>query len=330
MKDGYKALIGILLLSLASVSCKTGSNELQETQEINDTTSLEDNNKNMTASENTTHENSIIAGQAKPQLISKQFSFTEGPAADKQGNVFFTDQPNNKIWKYDTAGNLSVFLDSAGRANGLYFDKAGNLIACADEKNQLWSISPEGKVTVLVENYQGHRLNGPNDVWVAPNGGMYFTDPYYQRDYWERQKPDIDGEKVYFLPEGKMEPVLVADDMVQPNGIVGTPDGKYLYIADIGDSKTYKYEIAADGSLTNRQLFVAQGSDGMTIDNRGNVYLTGKGVTVYNPAGEKIEHIPIPADWTGNVCFGGENHNVLFITASEAIYTLPMQTKGVQ
>jgi len=330
MNNGYKALMEILLLSLASVSCKTGSNELQETQEINNTTSPEDNNKNMTASENITHANGIIAGQAKPQLISKQFAFTEGPAADKQGNVFFTDQPNNKIWKYDTAGKLSIFMDNAGRANGLYFDKQGNLIACADEKNQLWSISPEGEVTVLVENYEGHLLNGPNDVWVAPNGSMYITDPYYQRDYWERQKPDIDGEKVYFMPKGKHAPVLVVDDLVQPNGIVGTPDGKYLYIADIGDSKTYKYEIAADGSLKNRQLFVAQGSDGMTIDNQGNVYLTGKGVTVYNPAGEKIEHIPIPAEWTGNICFAGENRDTLFITASEGIYTLPMQVKGVQ
>src|SRR6195952_3745814 len=109
---------------------------------------------------------------AKPQLISKQFSFTEGASVDKKGNVFFTDQPNDKIWKYGTDGKLSVFLDKTGRANGMYFDAKGNLITCSDEQNQIWSIDPTGKATVLVNDFQGHRFNGPNDVWVHPNGSI--------------------------------------------------------------------------------------------------------------------------------------------------------------
>lgn len=270
----------------------------------------------------------IIADGAKPQLISKQFSFTEGPAADKQGNVFFTDQPNDKIWKYDVNGKLSVFMDKTGRANGLYFDKKGNLIACADEQNQLWSISPEKKITVLVDGFKGKKLNGPNDLWIDSKGGIYLTDPYYQRDYWERKKPDLEAQNVYYLPKGKTTLTLVANNLQQPNGIIGTPDGKYLYVADIKANKTYRYEIKADGTLTNRILFTEKGSDGMTIDNRGNIYLSGKGVFVFNPEGKQIEHIDIPANWTGNICFGGKNKSELFITASESVYVLKMKVKG--
>lgn len=262
--------------------------------------------------------------------VSSQFKFTEGPAVNKKGDIYFTDQPNDKIWKYDTDGKLSVYMDKMGRSNGLYFDKKGNLLACADEKNELWSISPTGKTTVLLTSVDGRKLNGPNDLWVDSKGGIYFTDPYYQRDYWERKKPDIDGQKVYYLTKGKQEPVVVDGDLKQPNGIVGTPDGTTLYVADIRANRTYKYQINADGSLTNRQLFVEQGSDGMTLDNQGNLYLSGKGVTIYNASGTKLGNIPVPSGWVGNLCFGGKDRKTLFITASESVYTLQMQVKGVE
>ncbi|PWK79266.1 gluconolactonase [Mucilaginibacter oryzae] len=265
----------------------------------------------------------------KAQLVAKQFSFTEGPAVDKKGNVYFTDQPNNKIWKYDTDGKLSVFMDSAGRSNGMYFDKKGNLITCADADNQLWSISPKGKVTVLLKDYEGHKFNGPNDVWVRPDGGIYITDPYYQRDYWTRKQPDLDGQKLYYLAKGKAPAVIVNDQFVKPNGIIGTPDGKYLYVADIGDNKTYRFDINKDGSLTNRKLFIAMGCDGMTIDRLGNIYMCGQGVTIVNPQGEKIGHIDIDEPWTANICFGGKDMDTLFITASKAVYTFKMNVKGV-
>lgn len=272
----------------------------------------------------------VVAPNATLQRVSDQFKFTEGPAVDKTGAVYFTDQPNDKIWKYGTDGKLSLYMDKTGRSNGMYFDRKGNLITCADEKNELWSISPKGKITVLLADFQGHRFNGPNDLWIDPKGGIYFTDPYYQRDYWDRKKPDIEGQKVYYLPKGKKEAISVDADLKQPNGIVGTADGNHLYVADIRDNKTYKYQIQSDGTLTNRQLHVSQGSDGMTLDSKGNLYLTGKGVTVYNPAGEKIEFIPVPSQWVGNICFGGKDRRTLFITASEAVYTLPMQVKGAE
>ena len=267
---------------------------------------------------------------AKPKLISKQFTFTEGSSVDRQGNVFFTDQPNNKIWEYSVDGKLSVFMEDALHSNGTYFDAKGNLVTCAETKDQLIAISPKGKVKVLANDFDGHRLNGPNDVWVAPNGGIYFTDPYYQRDFWDRKKPDIEGQNVYFLAKGSRKPVIVVSDMKKPNGIVGTPDGKNLYIADIEANKTYKYTIAPDGSLIDKKLFVEQGSDGMTLDKRGNVYLTGNGVIVYNPQGVKIAHIKVDEPWTANLCFCGKNKDDLFITASKAIYILHMNVKGVE
>ncbi len=276
-------------------------------------------------------EDSLIAKGAALQRVSDQFSFTEGPSVDKKGNIFFTDQPNDKIWKYDTDGKLSVFLEKTGRSNGTYFDHKGNLLTCADEKNEIWSIDPKGKVTVLLNNFRGLHFNGPNDLWVDRKGGIYFTDPYYQRPYWKRNTREINGEKVYYLSKGKKQAITVADDLLQPNGIVGTPDSKYLYVADIKDNKTYKYKINADGSLSNKQLFAEQGSDGMTLDNKGNVYLTGTiGVTVYNKAGQKIKTIEVPSKWTANICFGGKKRNILFITASESIYTLEMKVRGVE
>lgn len=274
---------------------------------------------------------SVVAKGAVLQRVSNQFSFTEGASVDRSGNVFFTDQPNDKIWKYDTNGQLSVFLEKTGRSNGTYFDHNGNLLTCADERSEIWSIDPTGKIKIVLTDFKGHRLNGPNDLWEDLKGGIYFTDPYYQRPYWERKTPDIKGEHVYYLPPGKKEAIVVAADLLQPNGIVGTPDGKFLYVADIKDNKTYKYTITADGTLSGKALFTNQGSDGMTLDNEGNVYLTGSdGVTVYNKGGEKIETIKVPSSWTANLCFGGVSKDVLFITASESVYTIRMRVKGVE
>ena len=270
----------------------------------------------------------IIAPGATPEKLADGFKFTEGPAADAEGNVFFTDQPNDRILKWSVGGKLSTFLQPCGRSNGLYFDRTGNLLACADEKNQLWSIDPSGKATVLVKNYNGKLLNGPNDLWVRPDGGIYFTDPFYKRSYWKRGPMEQDAQCVYYLSPDRKTLSRAAADLVQPNGIIGTPDGKQLYVADIRDKKTYVYRIHQDGTLSDRKRFCEMGSDGMTIDSRGNVYLTGRGVTVFDPSGKKIEHVEVPQRWTANVCFGGKNRKTLFITASTGLYGLRMQVAG--
>src|SRR5260221_400065 len=214
-------------------------------------------------------ESQIIAPNASLEKLGSDFSFTEGPACDAEGNVFFTDQPNDRILKWSTGGKLSTFMHPCGRANGLSFDHQGNLWACADERNELWRIDPAGKVTVVITNYQGKRLNGPNDVWLQPTGGLYFTDPYYQRDYWKRG-PKESPECVYHLSADGQALTRVTDDLKQPNGIIGTPDGKTLYVADIGAQKTFRYSIQPDGSLRDKTLFCSMGSDGMTIDQQGN------------------------------------------------------------
>jgi gluconolactonase len=273
----------------------------------------------------------IIAKGAQLIKLTGGFSFTEGPAADKKGNVYFTDQPNNKIHVWTTDNELTTFHSGAGRANGLYFDADGNLLSCSDLNNQLWKIGMDGQHTVLVADFEGKLLNGPNDLWVHPNGSIYFTDPLYKRPYWTRD-PEMqqDGEHVYYYNHETQKVTRVTTDLEKPNGIVGTPDGKKLYVADIKAGKTYVYDIAIDGSLQNKKLFAEMGSDGMTIDNQGNIYVTGKGVTVFNPEGDKIEHIPVEANWTANVCFGGKKMKTLFITASDALYSIEMKVSGTR
>ncbi len=295
-------------------------------------------------------DSTIIAPGAKLEKLGEGYSFTEGPAVDRDGNVFFTDQPNDRIVKWSAAdGKFSDWLKPAGRANGTYFDKDGNLIACADEKNELWSIAPDKKVTVLVTNFGDKLLNGPNDLWIRPDGGIYFTDPLYKRNYWKRDPAmQQDGQHVYFLspemigisffqgdghqhiPGKKPKVTRVATDLKQPNGIIGTPDGKTLYVADIGARKSYAYDIQPDGSLANKRLFCNLGSDGMTIDAEGNVYLTGRGVTVFDKSGKQIEHIDVAEPWTANITFGGKDHDLLFITASKNVYGLKMRVKGAR
>jgi gluconolactonase len=271
---------------------------------------------------------SVVAPGATLEKLSGDFQFTEGPTCDASGNVFFTDQPNNRIMKWSVDGKLSTFLQPAGRANGMYFDAKGNLIACADEKNELWAITPGKKVTVLVKNYEGKYLNGPNDVWVVPTGGLYITDPFYKRPWWDHDTMALDSEQVYYLsPDGK-KLARVTNDLKKPNGITGAPDGKKLFVADIGADRTYAYDIQPDGSLTNKALFCAKGSDGMTIDEKGNIYITGKGVTVFDKTGKQIEHIDVQEPWTANVSFGGKDHQTLFITASKSLYSIRLIFKG--
>lgn len=275
-------------------------------------------------------EGDLIAKGAVLIKAGTGYLFTEGPAADPMGNVFFTDQPNDRILKWSTDGTISVFMEGAGRSNGLYFDNNGDLLSCADLNNELWSITSDKKSTVLVKDFGGKKLNGPNDLWVDPKGGIYFTDPFYKRNYWTRSEKEIEQENVYYLSPDRKNLVIAASDFVRPNGIVGSKDGKTLYVADINAKKTYSFTINPDGTLTNRVLFAEMGSDGMTIDNKGNVYLTGKGVTVYDAQGKQVQHIAVEEPWTANVCFGGKDQKTLFITASKSVYTLKMKVKGVR
>lgn len=271
----------------------------------------------------------LVQENAEIELVSSQFSFTEGPAADAFGNVYFTDQPNDKIYVWNWKTNqIEEFLDKTGRANGTFFDQKGNLLTCSDENGEIWKINEDGVAEVLTTSFEGKRLNGPNDLWVDENNGIYFTDPLYVRDYWKNFKQEIPEKNLYYRnSDGK---IIKLDTFTQPNGIVGSQKLKKLYVSDIDANKTYVYDIQGDGKLTNKKLFCNLGSDGMTLDNLGNLYLTGKGVTVFDKNGEQIHHISVPENWTANVTFGGENFSTLFITASKSVYTLKMNVSGIK
>jgi gluconolactonase len=280
----------------------------------------------------TAQNSDIVKSGAKLTLVSDEFSFTEGPAVDKNGDVYFTDQPNNRIVKWNASTNtVTDWMTPAGRSNGLYFDHDGNLLACADEKNELWRIDMDKNVSVLLSSFEDKLLGGPNDLWLDRNGGIYFTDPLYERPWWTPTENRLSERRVYYVEHQSGEVRIVAQgDYEQPNGIVGSADGKTLYVADNGAKKTYSFRINADANLSDRVLFADMGSDGMTVDNQGNVYLTGDGVTVFDADGNKIKHIPVPEDWTANVTFGGPNQDVLFITAMDSVYTLAMNVNGVR
>lgn len=267
----------------------------------------------------------MVAEGAKVEKLAGGFAFTEGPAADAQGNVFFSDIPNNRIHKWSLDGKLSTFRENSSGANGLYFDKSGNLLACEGGGRRLVSIDPKGNVTVLADKYDGKRFNSPNDLWIDPKGGVYFTDPRYgNRDGMEQ-----DGEYVYYLSPDRKKLIRVISDMVRPNGVIGTPDGKTLYVADNGDGKIFVYQTNDDGTLAGKKLFAPEGSDGMTIDGEGNVYLATRVVAVYNKEGQKIESIQVP-EQPANVTFGGGDNQTLFITARTSLYAVRMRVKGVE
>ncbi|MFA5650266.1 MAG: SMP-30/gluconolactonase/LRE family protein [Proteiniphilum sp.] len=271
---------------------------------------------------------SIIAENATVKKAGTGYAFTEGPAVDAEGRVFFTDQPNDRIHVWDEGKGISLWLEGSGRSNGMYFDNDGQLLACADEHNRIVGFNDRKETRTLFENYDGKHLNGPNDLWVSPTGNIYFTDPYYHRDYWEEGHAEAqDARGVYLLSrDGRIS--RVSEEYKQPNGLIGTPDGKTLYVADINDRKIWKYTIQPDGTLSDRTFFAPEGSDGMTIDQQGNIYLTMGKVWVYSPQGELIAEIEVP-EHPSNVCFGGKERDILFITARTSVYTLKMNTKGV-
>jgi gluconolactonase len=303
----------------------------------------------------------------EPYTVSGK-PFTEGTTCAPNGDVFFIEQNSNKILRWSVADRkLSVFMHPAGYANGMLFDAKGNLLACADERNELWSISlTETKTvpyppplnpavgekptattitlpayTVIMDGrYKGKLLGGPNDLWILPNGGLYFTDPYYARQWWtpgRQQEQEL--KTVYYLSPDRKTLTRALSDFTSangkpgtPNGIVGTTDGKTLYVADISGGEIWSFAIQPDGALTDKKVVCPFGSDGMTLDDQGNLYLTAgskpTGVTVVNvKSGQQIGFIPVP-EQPANLCFAGKDHSTLYIAARTGFYSVPTKVKG--
>ncbi|MEM9480116.1 MAG: SMP-30/gluconolactonase/LRE family protein [Verrucomicrobiota bacterium] len=268
----------------------------------------------------------LVAPGAKVEKLASGFTFTEGPAADASGNVYFSDIPNQDIHHWSVSEKkLTTFMDESGGTNGLYFDKDGQLLGCQTVEKQVASIDPKTKkVTPITSEYNGARYNKPNDLWIDPKGGIYFTDPNYGR-----QEMTQDGEHVYYINPARDKVIRVADDFNKPNGLIGTPDGKTLYIADPGEGKTYKYTIADDATLKDKELFCDSGSDGLTLDEKGNLYITADAVDIYSPEGELIESIEIP-EKPANVTFGGKENKTLFVTARTSLYSVEMAVAAAE
>jgi gluconolactonase len=336
--------------------CSFGYNSCQKNMKDSANDLIDEQSVASTVKQRTLIPASLVNGTL--DTIQKGFGFTEGPAVDKFGNVFFTDQPNDKIYRWDAATNkITLFLDGTGRSNGMEFDKDGNLIACADMHGELWSIDKHGNHKVLVNNYNGKLLNGPNDVWINPvNRGMYITDPMFPRGYWDatdprktgnpgwppvysEQGPGIAGH-VYYLAPGSNTLVRVTTmdgwhpESSFPNGVVGTPDGRKLYVNKwAGNNKggTWVFDINKDGTLSNMKKFTEWGGDGMSMDELGNIYISnGNGVMVFDPQGNNIVTIATGGGATNNV-FAALNEKTLFITGPiDRVTKIQMNVKGIE
>lgn len=267
----------------------------------------------------------LMAPGVMPKKALEGFRFTEGVAADRQGNVYFSDLEANRIYRWTSDGKLLVLREQSRKSNGLAVDKDGHILACESAiGGRLVSIDPNGAIAVLAETFGGKRFNSPNDLWLDAKGGIYFTDPRYGT----RSNMEQDGEHVYYLKPDRKTVIRVISDMVGPNGLTGTPDGKKLYVSDHKGKQTFAYDVNPDGTLSNKRPFAQVGSDGMTMDQKGNVYLTARSVGIYDPAGRKIGVIEVP-ETPSNVCFGGTGKKTLFITAGTSLYSIEMAVKGV-
>jgi gluconolactonase len=268
----------------------------------------------------------LVAEHAELVLVSDQFGFTEGPASDTSGNVYFTDIPNNSLYKLDLEKGTELVHPDMPGCNGLAFDNNEKLIVCGHNLGRdLYEFNLETKESkVLTEQYEGQKYNSPNDLWIDKKNGVYFTDPRYGN----RDNLEMGTEQVYYLSPDRKKTTRVTHDLVKPNGILGTDKGKKLLIADPGASIVFLYKVKRDGTLKKKKVFLENEKvDGMAIDELGNIYITTDDVKVYNKKGFLVEVINTPEPPT-NVCFGGKDFKTLVITARKHVYTLKMNVEG--
>jgi gluconolactonase len=268
----------------------------------------------------------LIAPGTMIKKVQSGFNFTEGPAADAEGDVYFTDIPAERIYKWSWRdGSISLYREKTGQANGLMFDQKGRLVICEMGNNRVTIDDMKGTITVIADNYHGKNLNSPNDLWIDSRGGIYFS------DWIRKQRSEYtheEGLQIYYISPDCKSLIRVTNDLIGPNGLIGAPNGKILYVTDPADRKTWVYNIQPDGMLYDKRLFCAQGSDGMAIDEKNNVYLTGdSSITVYNSEGDRIEEIIMP-ERPANMTFAGKDRKTLFITGRTTVYTLDMAVRG--
>lgn len=273
------------------------------------------------------------AEEPQPRRFLTGFRFTEGPAADAHGNVFFTDIPNERIHRVDAAGKLTTFREGSGRANGLMFNAAGELVACEGGNGRVVAIAPDGTtLRVLADRYEDKRFNAPNDLVIDRRGGVYFTDPEFGR---EIKKPQGTFAVYYIAAPGKV--TRVVESLPRPNGIMLSPDEKTLYVVPSRSADVMAYPVLSPGKLGEGRVFFRllqpegrenSGGDGMTVDRAGNLYITSwLGVQVVSAAGKHLRTLTFP-EKPSNVTFGGKQRRTLYVTARTSVYILPMGVEG--
>jgi len=270
---------------------------------------------------------------AAPTKLHTGFMFTEGPAADAAGNVYFTDIPNERMHRIGLDGKLSTVREKSNHANGLMVNGAGELVAC-EMDGQVAAYSADGKARrVLADKFNGKRFNAPNDLVADAAGGYYFTDPDYSAP-----KPLPQGVRsVYYIAADGKVSRLAAKDLPNPNGVILSPDEKTLYVIPSQSAKMLAFPVQGPGKLGEGRVFCELkqgegkkegGGDGLTVDQKGNLYITSElGLQVYDPAGKSLGVIPVP-EQPANVTFGGKDFKTLYVTAKSSVYTVPMEVAG--
>ena len=262
-------------------------------------------------------------------------AFTEGPIVDEFGNLYFSDAPNDRIMKWSAAGQLSTFLQPCGAANGLLFDLEGQILLCQSARSggarAIARRNRDGTVTTLTDEFEGNRYIAPNDLCIDAKGRIYFTDPFYDGD---KSQPH---SGVYRLdPDGAVE--LLRHDLDKPNGILITPDDRWIYVSDRGTQKLRRYQLTDEGRLIGDKVIYDfapdRGIDGMWIDIRGNIYgAAGQGGTtglfIISPDGRLLRHHTLP-ELATNVTFGGADMRDLYVTAGTSVYKLRTTIPGVK
>jgi gluconolactonase len=289
--------------------------------------------------------------------VAARVALLEGPAVDAKGNLYFSDIYNNRIYAMTPQGQISVFRDDSGRTNGNTFDDQGRLISCegaeqgpGGRRRIVRTDLKTGTVEVLTERHEGKRYNSPNDVCVDTKGRIWFTDPYYSED---RSTLEMDAEAIYRIdPDGTVTRVLAQPEIERPNGLAITPDARTLYVVDShtrpgGNRKIWAFDVAEQGTLTNRRLVFdfgkGRGGDGVRLDVEGRLWVAAgiafprhsgetadvpPGVYVITPNGVLLGRIPIPEDLTTNLTFGGPDRKTLYVTSGKSIYRIPLAVSG--
>lgn len=269
----------------------------------------------------------------KAEKVFGDFKFTEGPTDDGKGNLYFTDIPANRIYKIDAAGKKTVFVEPSNHCNGLMIDGSGNLLACQMDGQLVSYDVKTAKFQVLANKYSENRFNACNDLVVDKSGGVYFTDPHYRAP---RPLPQGTMAFYYRAADGKVTR-LGGEKIKAPNGIILSPDEKTLYVIPSEEKKMRSYEVLGPGKIGEEKVFCEtvqsreggnSGGDGLTIDEKGNLYITtGLGLQIFSPQGKHLGTIALP-EHPANVTFGGKENKTIYATARTGLYRVQAPVKG--